>query len=186
LPKKTVETIIESGNDYVIAVKKNQPTLYNQIEETIMETDPIDRDYTLEKNRGRTEEREVFIYEANLIDKTEWVGVQQVVQVIRRVQHKDGHQSFQEAFYIESTGKTAFYLNQGIRGHWFIENTLHWTKDVVFKEDASTIHMEQAPENMSLIKNWVMAIFRMNNFNSMTRGIRMVANDLKVMVTLLE
>jgi predicted transposase YbfD/YdcC len=186
LPKKTVETIIDSGNDYVIAVKKNQPNLYEQIEATIAENTPIDMDYTLEKNRGRREERAVFVYEANLINKAEWVGVKQVIQVLRNVEHKDGHKSVQEAFYIESTGKTAMDLNQGIRGHWAIENTLHWTKDVVFKEDASTIHMEHAPENMSLIKNWVMSIFRMNNYKSITNGIRIVANDLKMMLELLE
>lgn len=126
------------------------------------------------------------MYEANLINTTEWKGVQQVIQVFRRVEYKDGHQSIQEAFYIDSTGKIAADLNQGIRGHWSIENTLHWTKDVVFKEDASTIHSGQAPENMSLIKNWVMAIFRINGYKSMINGVRLVANDLKMMATLLE
>lgn len=186
MPKKTVEAIIDSSNDYVIAVKKNQPELYGKIEETIVEKDPIDWDYTLEKNRGRIEEREVFVYQADLIDDTVWKGVVQVIQVKRRVKHKGGHHSFQEAFYIESTGKTAAALNIGIRGHWAIENTLHWTKDVVFKEDASKIHQGQAPENLSIIKNWVMAIFRINGYKSMQNAIYQVANDFKIMTNLLE
>ena len=58
------------------------------------------------------------------------------------------------AYYITSLEKTAIELNQGIRGHWQIENTLHWTKDVVFQEDRSKIRTGNAPENMSLIRNW--------------------------------
>ena len=110
----------------------------------------------------------------------------QVLLVRRQVEHKNGHKSFQEVFYIESTGKTAADLNQGIRGHWSIENTLHWTKDVVFKEDASKIYKGQAPENLSIIKNWVMAIFRLNGFKSMQNTIYQVANDLQMMIKLLE
>ena len=123
--KKTVAEIIDSNNDYVIAVKKNQPQLYGQIQATIEEENPIDMDYTLEKSRGRQEEREVIIYEAQAIDKQEWKGVCQILQVNRRVLHSDGRQSYQEAFYIDSTGKSAADLNRGIRAHWAVENSLH-------------------------------------------------------------
>ena len=127
-----------------------------------------------------------MVYDAPGTSKQDWKGLSQVIQVIRKVEHADGHHSTQDAYYIDSTGKNAQDLNQGIRGHWSIENTLHWTKDVVFKEDASKIHMGQAPENLSLVKNWVMAIFRKNGYESMTKAIRLVANDLQLMINLLE
>lgn len=185
MPKKTAEITIDTGNDYVMAVKKNQPALYNQIQEIINTTSPLDMDYTLEKNKGREEHRAVLLYDAFGIDSQEWKGVRQIACVTRQVIHKQGHISFEEAFYIESTGKTAIELNQGIRQHWSVE-AMHWVKDVVFKEDASTIHMGNAPENLSIIRNWTMAIFQMKGFDSITRAIRKVANDLSLMIKLLE
>ncbi len=77
-------------------------------------------------------------------------------------------------------------FNRGIRGHWHIENTLYWTKDVVFKEDASKIRSGNAPENLSLIKTWVMAVFRRKGHTSMAKAIRLVANDLQLMIQYLE
>jgi len=185
LPKKTAEITIDTGNDYVMAVKKNQPALYNQIEEIITTTSPIDIDYTLEKNKGREEHRALFLYDAIQINSEEWKGVRQIAYVNRKVVHKDKHISFEEAFYIESTGKTAIELNQGIRQHWSVE-AMHWVKDVVLKEDASTTHMGNAPENLSIIRNWIMAIFKINGLESITRAIRKVANDLDLMIKLLE
>ncbi|MFQ5485067.1 MAG: ISAs1 family transposase, partial [Desulfobacterales bacterium] len=92
----------------------------------------------------------------------------------------------QTAYYIASITKSAIVLNQGIRDHWKIENTLHWTKDVVLNEDDSKIKAGNAPENLSLIKNWVMTVFRKNNYTSVIKAIRHVANDLRLMVKLLE
>ena len=142
-------------------------------------------DYTLEKNKGRIEHRSVMLYDAIGIDKEQWKGIRQIVQVHRRVEHADGRESFQEAFYIESTGKTAADLNQGIRMHWSVE-AMHWVKDVVLKEDASKIHKGNAPENLSIVRNWVMAIFTLNGYKSMTTAIRKVANDIQMMTKILE
>ena len=186
MPKKTVATIISSGNDYVIGVKANQANLHKQIKQIIKENDPLDMDYTLEKNRGRIEQRIAMIYPPLGINKKDWTGLKQIVHIIRLVEHSNGQNTRQDAFYIDSSAKSAAELNKGIREHWLIENTLHWTKDVTLKEDASKINKGQAPQNMSLIKNWIMAIFRKNGFNSMVQAIRIVANDLTLMVSLLE
>lgn len=186
MSKKTVATIILSGNDYVIGVKRNQGNLHKKIEQIIQENPSLDVDYTLEKNKGRIEERIAMIYAPCGIDKKEWIGLKQIVHITRLVKHNDGHKTREEAFFIDSSAKSAAQLNKGIRGHWLIENTLHWTKDVTFKEDASKINKGQAPQNISLIKNWIMAIFRKNGFKSMAQAIRIVANDLKLMVNLLE
>lgn len=169
----------------MIAVKKNQATLYNQIQDIINHYSPIDMDYTLEKNRGRIEHRAVSIYDPIGIDKKEWVGVLQIVRVVRKVEHPDGRVSHQEAFYIDSTGKSAKDLNQGIRFHWSVE-VMHWVKDVVLKEDDSKIHKGNAPEALSIIRNWVMAALKINGHKSIISGIRKVANDLVLMSSLLE
>jgi len=116
----------------------------------------------------------------------DWVGLRQIVEVVRLVEHNDGHHSKERAFFIDSSGKDAAQLSKGIRAHWLIENTLHWTKDVTFKEDASKIHKGQAAQNISVIKNWIMAIFRKKGFKSMAQASRIVANDLGLMLDLIE
>lgn len=170
----------------MIAVKDNQPSLCNHIKQLIEDEDPYEMDYTLEKSRGRIEQRIAMIYTPVGINIQDWVGLKQIVHITRLVKHSCGKKTKEEAYYIDSSGKSAAELNKGIREHWFIENSLHWIKDVTLKEDASMINKGKAPQNMSLIKNWIMAIFRKSGFKSMVQAIRIVANDLTLMVKLLE
>lgn len=65
-----------------------------------------------------------------------------------------------------------------MRGHWAIENSLHWLKDVTFKEDESKIMKGSAPEVISTIKNIAINLFRVNGYKSIVGAIRMVANDI--------
>ena len=186
MPKKTTVEIKQAGNDYVIGVKENQPRLHRQIIDIIWANTPLDIDYTLEKNRGRIEQRAVLVYEPIGINTDEWMGLRQVVQVQRMIEYPCGKTSEETHYFIDSTGSSAELLNKGIRAHWGIENSLHHTKDVTFKEDASRIHMGNAPQLISLVKNWVIAMFRLGGFKSMASAIRLVANDFDKMVKLLE
>jgi len=101
------------------------------------------------------------------------------------VEHPDGHTSLQVAFYIDSTGNGARDLNQGIRTHWSVE-TMHWVKDVVLKEDQSKIHQDNAPQALSIIRDWVIACCKINGYKSITTAIREVANDILLIADLLE
>lgn len=170
----------------MIGVKANQPALHQQVIEISQTNIPIDQDYTLEKNRGRIEQRAVFVYEPVGINTDEWIGVKQVVEVQRMLEYPCGKISEETHYFIDSTASSAALLNKGIRAHWGIENTLHYTKDVTFKEDASRIHLGNAPQVISLVKNWVMAMFRFGGFKSMASAIRLVANDFGQMSKLLE
>ena len=67
---------------------------------------------------------------------------------------------------------------------WFIENSLHYVKDVIFKEDNSKIILKNAPKNMSLIKNIVINIFRKSGYTNIAKAIRIVTNDLKIILSL--
>ncbi len=79
--KKTVETIIRSDNDYVIAVKKNQLTLYNQVSELSGKwKHRIDYSKSHEKSRGRGETRKVYVYRASREIQNSWQGASEVVK----------------------------------------------------------------------------------------------------------
>jgi predicted transposase YbfD/YdcC len=74
----------------------------------------------------------------------------------------------------------------GIRAHWSIENSLHYVKDVTFKEDACTIRTGNGPINFSIIRNIVINIFsRLDKYNSVPQAIRMIGGDIKTLYGLL-
>ena len=84
------------------------------------------------------------------------------------------------AYFISSLSSKnpSSFFSEGIRKHWSIENGLHYTKDVTFREDASKIRVGNSPENMSLFRNIAINIFRKNNFNNISQAIRLVSNDI--------
>jgi predicted transposase YbfD/YdcC len=84
------------------------------------------------------------------------------------------------AYFISSlpASTPAADFSKGIRGHWSIENSLHYCKDVTFKEDASKVRTKQAPENISVIRNMAINLFRGAGYTNMAQAIRLVANDV--------
>jgi predicted transposase YbfD/YdcC len=185
LPKKTVGAIIDSENDYVIGVKKNQPTLHQQIAYIISDRTKHSSSFvTLENNKGRREWRHTMVSNCiNDIDKS-WKGLQQVVGVHRIVIEK-GEKREEMAYFISSLNSNALLYEEGIRSHWAIENSLHFVKDGTFKEDASKIITGNAPQNISTIKNISINILRTNQHTNMAQATRLVANDVKLLYDLI-
>lgn len=93
-----------------------------------------------------------------------------------------GRKAYQERhFYISSQNLPAERLAGIVRGHWQIENALHWPKDVVLKEDACTSRSGEAAQNLALLRNWVVNLYRLHGFRSLTRALRLWANDFRVL-----
>ncbi len=91
----------------------------------------------IEKNHGRIEKRTVTVVPADWFEeKNQWTGLVSFIRV-RRIVIINGKTSVFECFYISSLRKTPEELCGLIRGHWSIENQLHWSLDVIFGEDAS-------------------------------------------------
>lgn len=132
-------------------------------------------------SRGRQETRtvEVFSVPKHLVSPG-WVRLQSFVRVHREICYKD-KRSEEIAFYISSlpdaTPATVFAT--GIRGHWSIENSLHYVKDVTLKEDASRIRTKCGPENMSILRNIVLNILRRFHFTNIAQALRIIGHDMK-------
>jgi predicted transposase YbfD/YdcC len=77
-------------------------------------------------------------------------------------------------------------FSQGIRGHWGIENRLHWVKDVIFKEDCSTISQGHAPSNLSLVRAIAINLLRQNGYDSITTRQRLLSNKLDKLLSFME
>lgn len=117
---------------------------------------PLSVDVSKETNKGRNEIRKVEIYNnLNNINKEDWVWIKTLIKVFRKVEHKWITRK-ETSYYISSVWceqMNAKEFNYWIRSHWGIENTLHYSKDVTFREDYSKIITKNAPQNMSLIRN---------------------------------
>lgn len=183
--KKTTQVIIEGGNDYIVTVKDNQPRLLAQIETLAQQTQPEDRFVDVEKNRDRITCRVVNVFtDINGID-LDWVGIQRLIQV-ERIGIRQGKPYQQTNYYISSLATSALKFAQGIRGHWGIENRLHWVKDVIFGEDAAPFRNYNAATNWSLIRTLAINIARMCGYDSLTKAKRFLAHDIDKLFSLLE
>jgi predicted transposase YbfD/YdcC len=180
LPKKTVAAIKTSGNYYLIKVKKNQKGLYAAIEQATQKR-PIDSCQTLEQHRGRREERQVLLYRADKDSQQKWPALRWFIQV-KRTGKRKGECYARISYYMSSyKSKQAEVFAAVIRGHWLIENRLHWQKDVTYREDACRIHSGQAAENLSLLINMAMNMMRKNGFCSIKEAIAAFANKIALM-----
>lgn len=179
-----MSAIIDSGNNYLIVVKRNQKTLYRQIESQILNTNAINHFEHTEKTRNRLTHRtvEVFSPPSNLDSR--WVGVHSIVKIFRSGTRGDrDYESDSATYYISSLPPTSSVIAQGIRQHWSIENRLHWVKDVVTQEDTSPQLLGKASTNISLIKSWVINLVRVHGFNSITEAISYLSHNLPLLLS---
>lgn len=162
------EKIIERKADYLLAVKKNQPELYQAIEDTFRFEKVVDRTVfrELDFGHGRIENRTCYISE-NLehVNTEKWKNLQTVVKVVSIRYNKTKQQQEEPAvrYYISSLSADADMFNNLIRQHWGIENKLHWMMDVTMGEDASRKRAKNSPQNFSVV--FKTALTMLKNYN---------------------
>ena len=165
--KEIASKIIESGADYVLSVKKNQPQLYEDIAETFADSlENISHDFseTVDKGHGRIEIRKCWaISETDYLDYVNedgrWKDLSSIAMVEseRRV---DGETTVESRFYISSIPNDAERLLAATRGHWSIENSLHWVLDISFREDESRVREGNAPGNLAVIRHMALNLLK--------------------------
>jgi predicted transposase YbfD/YdcC len=186
LSKKTTQIIIDSQNDYLVTVKKNQKKLYELLELKRQRTQPVDVSISSELSRDRTIKRTVeFFDDLSCINQEYWRGVKSFICLTRKGQR--GGKAFEEkVFYLSSLCLSAEEFGQRIREHWLIENQLHWLKDVLLEEDKSKIKAGMAAQNFSIVRSIVLNLFRKNGYSSPTKTQRMFSNNINYLLLCLE
>jgi len=160
--KETVKQIVEKRADYVISLKGNQGTLHTDIKDYLDWGERIgfkgmtcDYYATLEKDHGRIEERRCWVTEEIgwLEQKDEWINLKSVVMVeaIREVIGKKN--TVERRYFISSLEANAELALKCVRGHWAIENQLHWCLDIGFREDDCRICEAQSAENLATVRH---------------------------------
>lgn len=141
---------------------------------------------TQEKNRGREEIRIVQVYDdLEGINTDDWQGLRSLVRVTRSTVTKETA-AVDSAYFISSLppDTSAAVFAAGIRGHWGIES-LHYTKDVTFREDDWQVRTKNAPANYSLLRNVCLNAFRKNGLTNMQAAMEKCANNVSFMLSLL-
>jgi predicted transposase YbfD/YdcC len=128
--------------------------------------------------RGRLETREVFVYKDISGISEEWVALKRLIRVERNVL-TDKAESHETAYYISDlrSNKAAVFAGH-IRSHWGIENRLHWVKDAIMKEDISKTAKGMAAENISIIRNIAINLFRSNGLDSVKYTMELCNSNL--------
>jgi len=158
--KNVIELVLRGEGDYVLQVKDNQPTLHQKVrklmDEMILEEfagvehdsyDEVDGDH------GRIEARRVWVaWNVNDLGPIakEWPGLKSMVAV-ESIREVGGHKSIERRYYISSLSRRtkARRMAGYIRGHWTVENNLHWQLDISFNEDRRRIRKGYGAENFS-------------------------------------
>ena len=182
MSKKTLSAIALSGNDYLVKVKTNQPKLYEQIEKASNQQKARQTVEHQEKTRDRNSYRKVEVFEPPENLDPKWIGVGCVIKVERSGTR--GNEPYQSiSYYLCSLSPQSRRLADGIRGHWLIENSLHWVKDVITEEDISPQKAGFAPRNLSLLKTWVLTLLRTHGFDSIKEAISEMSHNLAYILT---
>lgn len=158
------QAIVDAQADYILAAKKNQGTLYEDIamlfdglEQDEYQNLEFDSYKQIAEGHDRTEFRHCWVlnhpdYLNCLRGAQRWVGLQSLVKLltIRQQKHKT---EITVRYFISSWSASAQDFLRSIRGHWHIENSLHWILDIAFREDESRIRNQHAPQNMAVLRH---------------------------------
>jgi predicted transposase YbfD/YdcC len=180
---KIAQAIRDEKADYVLRVKANQGYLHQDIEDWFIHADQVhfsgmNSDYatTTNKNHGRIEIRRCWTISDPLAfeyirNYQGWADLQTLVRV-ERERRMDDHIEQDVAYYISSLPPDAQRILDATRGHWAIENSLHWVLDVTFREDDSRIRKDNAPQNMAIVKRIALNILKKDNSKGSLRTKR--------------
>ena len=157
--KNIAKQIKDQGGEYVLALKGNQEHLYHDVVRHFRDFSErktqSDHYYeTREKAHGREEHRECLVSEAvqGLRKGEQWEGLKSIV-AMRSVRTIGTDTTVEVRYFLSSLEANAKEISRCIREHWLIENSLHWTLDVVFNEDDSRNRLKNIAENMAMIRH---------------------------------
>lgn len=182
--KTIAQDIIQRKADYVLALKANHKELLEDVEHFFEQQrkehfrhSQVDQYQSIGKEHGRIETRQYWSCgDVNWIGQQHpgWTSLKSIIMVESQ-RHLNGKTSTEKRYYLSSLTQDAQLAAQAIRGHWGIENKLHWVLDVVFREDDSRIRKNHAPRNFSVIRQIALNLIRQKKGKQSVRGFRKIA-----------
>lgn len=161
------QQIVAAQADYILAVKANQGTVYEDLVELFkgFENDAY-RDVAFQtaqqasEGHGREEFRQVWVvsqpeYRDYLRANKKWAKLHSLIKLVTV---RDDQTS--SRYFISSWDASAQDFLKAIRAHWQVENGLHWVLDIAFREDESRIRRDHAPQNMALLRQLALNLLK--------------------------
>jgi predicted transposase YbfD/YdcC len=189
------QSILDAEADYLLAVKDNQPTLHADIE-SYFETAPpgeVEKVETIGKDHGRFEVRNHTV--SHVVD---WYAAERsypgaprfpklttIAMVESRIERGDKIETERRS-YISSRALSAAAFAEAARGHWAIENKLHWVLDITFGEDLSRLRAGHGAKNMAVVRHFALNLVRqIADKRSIKRRRKRAAWDPKYLLEIL-
>ena len=175
--RKIAQTIVDLEADYILAVKENQSYLKEDVESTFFRQQPDSVDEAVDKGHGRIEIRKCeVINKIDFIDqKEQWAGLRSLARITAQREIRD-MVTTEVRLYISSVEADAKEFNSYIRQHWSVENSLHWTLDVTFREDAQRKRNGKAAQNFALVQKIALNLLKKEESKRMSlKNKRLVA-----------
>ncbi len=144
--------------------KKNQGNLHAEIENFFIQALEVEAkeascDYFIQEDRQ--EKREVWV--CSEIDwlpmKSEWKDLTSIA-VVKSSREEKGKKSIEFRYYITNLKENAEYIGKSIRGHWSVENKLHWHLNVSYREDECKIRKDNGAENFSILRRAILNLLK--------------------------
>lgn len=179
--------VLAAGGDYLLLVKENQPRLLQEIswlfEPASAREQPLPLQdertaRTVERGHGRTQDRRILTATTDLVGYSDWPGLAQVFR-LERSWHKAGKTTHTVHYGITSLPPDVAGPERLLalkRGHWQIENGLHYVKDVTLGEDRSLIHVGQGPVIMAMLRDTVVSLVRRSGWSTIASRLRYLAD----------
>lgn len=177
--KAIVEQIRAQGGDYVVTVKGNQQTLHRAVAAAFSKAGDeefagCDMSASAEHGHGRREERYVTVIQDPEGLPSGWMDVGAVV-VVSREREVKGTNASTCHFYLTSLRATAHELGELVRGHWGVENGLHWCLDITFREDENRTRDTNAGANLGVVRRVAASLLKQDKGKGSIKAKRLNA-----------
>jgi predicted transposase YbfD/YdcC len=166
--------VVEKGGDYVLALKGNQGTLFEDVR--LYLDDPVHAaalspsEPEVDGDHGRIETRQAFVCsEIDWLRVHQWPGLAAVGKVTRS-REISGTTSHETAYYLLSAPLSPARFGEVVRAHWGIENGLHWVLDVTMNEDQSRNRKDNGPQNLALLRRWALNACKLEGSKGSIKG----------------
>jgi predicted transposase YbfD/YdcC len=182
--KEIAKKIVNAKGDYVLAVKDNQPKLHEAIKELFSDERqddllkmPTRQCQTSDKGHGRKDERCYVLAKLprDFALKDQWPGIKAVGMAVRMTEKHDGTTNGDVRYFISSRYLSGKRFAQAVRGHWGIENSLHWVLDVTFDEDQSRTRERRMADNLSWLRRFAISLLKRHPSKASIKGKSRIA-----------
>ena len=166
--KAIAAKIVDGKGDYVLALKGNQEKLFEDVQFVMlchMQDDfvgsPVSRHVEVEQGHGRLEARTYYQITApsHLRGRSEWKGLKTIGAAVR-VYEENGVEKRDIRYFISSLRRNGKQFANAVRSHWGIENSLHWSLDMTFREDESRVRERTFADNLSWLRRMTLSLIK--------------------------